>query len=84
LLLYALLRESLMTEQQAIEFVDAVRRSGTELIVALRKLEQGKPDDVRHWQLAVAGVMGEMQDQLLEPIFALHPNARPKELGGQR
>ena len=73
-----------MTETQAIEFVDAVRRAGTELILGLRKLEQGKPDDVRNWQLAVAEVMGEMQDRLLEPIFARYPKVTPKELGGSR
>ena len=73
-----------MTRDQAIEFVDAVRRAGTELTLGLRRLEQGKPDDVRDWQLAVADVMGEMQDRLLEPVFALHPDTRPKELGGPR
>lgn len=71
-----------MTEAQAVEFVDAVRRAGAELIGGLRDLEQGKPDDVRHWQLEVAMVMGDMQNRLLEPVFAVHPNARPKELGG--
>jgi hypothetical protein len=73
---------SSMTEGQAIEFVDVVRRAGAELIQGLRDLEQGKPDDVRHWELEVAMVMGEMQNRLLEPVFAAHPNARPKELGG--
>lgn len=73
-----------MTRDQAIEFVDAVRRAGTELVLGLRKLEHGKPDDVADWQLAVADVMGEMQDRLLEPVFTIHPDTRPKELGGPR
>lgn len=73
-----------MTESQAIEFVDAVRRAGTELILALRRLEEGEPEDLRHWRLAVADVMAEMQEQLLEPVFAKYPDARPKELGGSR
>lgn len=38
---------------------------------------------MRTWLIAVAWVMGEMQDQLLEPIFEQHPQIRSPSLGGR-
>lgn len=71
-----------MTETQASKLMESVRRSGAELINGLRELETEPPADLRRWQLAVASVMGEMQDELLEPIFEEHPQIRPRSLGG--
>lgn len=72
-----------MTEVQATNLMNAVRRAGAELINGIRQLEVEPPDDLRTWQMAVASVMGEMQDQLLEPIFEQHPQIRPPSLGGR-
>ncbi len=73
-----------MNENQAIEFVDAVRRAGGELTRGLRKLEEGEVSDNQQWRMAVAEVLGVMQDLLLNPVFDSHPGAKPKELGGTR
>lgn len=71
-----------MTETQALRLMESVRRAGAELIDGLRELEAEPPADLQKWQLAVASVMGGIQDELLEPIFEEHPQIRPQSLGG--
>ena len=71
-----------MTRAQATDLLEAVRRAGGELVRGLDQSRQAHPPDLRKWELATANALGAMQDELLNPILAEHPEITPVELGG--
>lgn len=72
-----------MNEELAKAIVDDVRRFTDALCLRLRELEgQASPDEYKAWQTRVGRALGPLDEILLRPVEALHPNAVPTSMGG--
>jgi hypothetical protein len=71
-----------MTRSEAIAFLGAIRRSGRELSRGLHDLNEANPSEFEKWKHGTARALSAIQDELLEPLLAEHPDITPPELGG--